>query len=90
MSTLRQIEPPNNNNERSPEKGKDYNKSRNQEVRKHSGYCGNIGFPNRWHPESVCRTKIAASKTNKNDKIRVANNIEIQDAIAATDDAKNE
>ncbi|XP_043270946.1 uncharacterized protein [Venturia canescens] len=89
MSTLRQIDPMkiklnNNSNERNEDKHKTQNKY------SPCSYCEGVGFPNRYHPEQLCRTKITHQKGNKNEKIKVANNIEIQDTIAYTEEAKNE
>ncbi|XP_071642241.1 uncharacterized protein [Temnothorax longispinosus] len=89
MSTLRQIEPLKNKyNSNSGEANDD--KHKNQNKHRPCSYCESVGFPNRFHPEQMCRTKIAHQKANKNDKIKVANNIEIQDTIALAEVAKNE
>lgn len=89
MSILRQIDPmkskySNNLRERNEDK------YRTQDKYNPCSYCESVGFPNRYHPEQLCRTKMTHKKINKNDKIKVANNIEIQDAIAYTEEAKNE
>ncbi|XP_076397156.1 uncharacterized protein LOC143265993 isoform X1 [Megachile rotundata] len=92
MSLLSQMEPINNRNfnEKKDDKQK-YNEDRqtNQRSRKPCAYCESVGFKNRFHPEEVCRTKTANRKTDKNDKIKIANNIEIEDAVSFTEEARN-
>ena len=90
MSTLRQIEPSRSklNNNNSGEINDDKHKTQNKH--KPCSYCDSVGFPNRFHPEQMYRTKIAHLKASRNDKIKVANNLGIQDTIALTEEAKNE
>lgn len=85
MSALGQIEPLKGkiSNERAfPEKNDDDKKTP-------CTYCANNGFPNRLHPETVCRLKARDQKKMGNDKIKMTNNVEIQESIAIHNDAKN-
>lgn len=84
MSALRQLEMIGNKNKEI--------KNNNQITRpnKACGFCEKEGFPNRYHTEEICRLKLRTQKQIKNDKIRVANNTEIQEAIACATAAKNE
>lgn len=61
-----------------------------QNVNKQCPFCESIGFPNRFHSEEVCRTKKAQKNKFKNEEIKVANNLQIQNAIALSDEGKNE
>lgn len=80
MFTLRQIEPKddtlsaNANSKHEP---------RNH-VNKPCAYCESAGFPNRLHPEELCRTKKAQQNKIKNDKIK------LQNEIACSEELKNE
>lgn len=58
--------------------------------RKPCSYCIKKGFPNRVHTEEVCRLKIADRNKNRNDKIKVINNTNIQECISSSDESKNE
>lgn len=48
-------------------------------------YCKSIGYPNRYHPENLCRTKLK----QKNEKIKIAHNAELENLISSTEEAKN-
>ncbi|KAL7293146.1 hypothetical protein TKK_0013299 [Trichogramma kaykai] len=77
MAKLRLLEPVSNKfNRSSVEKQKNDNGSRSQMNYKPCTYCEKAGYPNRFHPEKVCRTKNA-SQLNKNERIRIVNNTEI-------------
>lgn len=52
--------------------------------------CEKLGFPNRFHPESMCRLKEQNSGYKKNNKIKVVNNVDLENAIANSEEAKNE
>lgn len=52
-------------------------------------YCEGIGYPNRYHPENLCRTKLNNKNRQKNEKIKIVNNTELQDLISSTEEAKN-
>lgn len=96
MSKLRQIDPSRNkaalNSVKNPDEvqrksNKIFNENLNEQ--KTCGYCDKMGFPGRRHSEEVCRAKIAHQSKNKNNKIKVANNIEAQDAISLLENPKN-
>ena len=52
--------------------------------------CEKLGFPNRFHPEDKCRLKDQKLYNKKNNNIKIVNNVEFEDAIAISEDAKNE
>lgn len=100
MSTLRQMEPLVNkfnipySNTRGGENHKPTNisdKQKKQNAHDPCAYCDSRGFPNRLHAEKLCRLKMGNQTGNyRNDKIKIANNIEIQDEISLAEEAKNE
>lgn len=81
MSKLRQLEPKIN------KLNKSESKQDTQLEKKACSYCEKLGFKNRFHPENLCRLKI---KEVKNNKIKIANNLECQEAVSACEDSKNE
>jgi len=48
-------------------------------------FCEKLGYKERYHPEQKCRLK-----NKKNDKIKIVNNIDCEDLIACSEEAKNE
>lgn len=98
MSLLRQIEPSRNKSKLNANVDTDkfqgsvkfVDKQRNQNSHEQCSYCKSIGFPNRFHPEKLCRTKAANQNKFGNDKIKVSNNLELQDMISFAAEAKNE
>lgn len=93
MSCIRQLESLiKNKNKYTPEienKTQTYQSSKSD--LKPCSYCKDKGFPNRFHPEHLCRNKHPNLKENfKNDKIKIVNNLEIQDSISSSDESKNE
>lgn len=67
------------------------NKLPNKSDYRPCSYCKDRGFPNRFHPENLCRNKPLTHKENsKNDKIKMVNNLEVQDSISSSDESKNE
>lgn len=91
MSVLKQIEPVNKNSSDRVYQNKNKQGDNNSSINSMSpcSYCEKKGYPNRFHMESVCRTKMNDRKQSTNDKVRVSNNAEIQNAISLHDDAKN-
>ncbi|KYN14207.1 hypothetical protein ALC57_13591 [Trachymyrmex cornetzi] len=93
MAKLKTIEPMTNKFKNSGVENNAKQKQNNSNERKgnnHSPctYCENIGYPNRYHPENLCRTKL--NKTiQKNEKIKIVNNTELQNLISSTEEAKN-
>jgi len=80
MSRLRQLEPVTNKQN----KGED--KIRAQINNKPCSNCEKLGFKSRFHPEKLCRMKDREFKSDRNDKIRIANNSEI---LSACEETKN-
>lgn len=81
MSRLRQME------HKTIKLSKVDNKQDSQLERKPCGYCEKMGFKNRFHPENLCRLKMSNSK---NSKIKIANNLELQEVVSACEESKNE
>ena len=97
MSKLRQCERPisrlnSNANKESEKQNKSLDKHKGQCAREPCLYCKSIGFPNRFHSENLCRLKLANNNKfeSRNDKVKLANNLEIQDVISLSAEAKNE
>lgn len=70
----------------------DKKKENNKTVHSHKpcSNCEKLGFPNRFHPENMCRLKEQKSSYKKNNNIKVVNNVDLEDAIAKSEEAKNE
>lgn len=84
MSKLRQLEP------KISKQNKIDSKQENYSLKKPCSHCEKLGYKNRFHPENLCRMKDKESKLNRNDKIRIVNSLELQDAVSSCDEAKNE
>lgn len=52
--------------------------------------CEKLGFPNRFHPENMCRLKEQKSSYKRNNNIKVVNNVDLENAVANSEEAKNE
>lgn len=53
--------------------------------------CESLGFPNRFHPEHMCRLKEQKGNSkNNNNSIKIVNNVEFEEAITKIEEAKNE
>lgn len=70
------------------DKKKENNKTSN--LHKPCSNCEKLGFPNRFHPENMCRLKEQKSGYKKNNNIKVVNNVDLENAIANSEEAKNE
>ncbi|KAK9873420.1 hypothetical protein WA026_022484 [Henosepilachna vigintioctopunctata] len=62
----------------------------NRSVSEPCPFCEEIGFPNRFHSGNLCRNRTNSKQTFKNDKIKMVNNLEVQDSISSSDESKNE
>lgn len=89
MSVLKQIEPAEKKSNVTSNDKVNIVKPKSENQTTPCSYCEKKGFPNRFHAENVCRTKINDLKKAGNDKIRISNNAELQNSIALYDDAKN-
>lgn len=96
MSCIRQLENSSTSNNYKNKnsyiiENKSQNKLPNKSEYKPCSYCKDRSFPNRFHPENLCRNKQPSHKENfKNDKIKMVNNLEVQDSISSSDESKNE
>ncbi|XP_044760298.1 uncharacterized protein LOC123317753 [Coccinella septempunctata] len=70
----------------------DRKKENNKTVPSHKqcSNCEKLGFPNRFHPENMCRLKEQKSSYKKNNNIKVVNNVDFENAVANSEEAKNE
>lgn len=89
MSVLRQIEPIEKKNNITPNEKSLSNKQKENAKYSACAYCESKGFFNRLHSENVCRTKMNDLKKIGNEKVKMTNNLEIQNSIALHDEAKN-
>jgi len=86
MSNLRQIEKP----FESGNKIKANLKQEEKIEKKACSFCAQKGFPNRFHPENVCRLKSSETEKKKNSKIKIINNTNLENSIAFSEESKNE
>ena len=84
MSALRQLGQIVNKNKKTEDKSNESKPSY-----KPCKHCERTGFPNRFHPENVCRTKLNNEKKSNNDRIKVVNNTELETMVAQIEEAKN-
>lgn len=62
---------------------------KSETTQKPCSICDKLGFPNRFHPEDKCRLKDQKFSYKKNNNIKIVNNVEFEDAIAKSEEAKN-
>ncbi|KAK9869178.1 hypothetical protein WA026_002927 [Henosepilachna vigintioctopunctata] len=88
MSHVRQLEGLINNKNTSAIEHKRQLQFSNRSVSEPCPHCEKIGFPNRFHSEHLCRNRTNSKQKFKNDKIKMVNNLEVQDSISSSDESK--